>query len=195
MGTPKALLRDTAETPQTLRTARALRGVGCREILVVLGAAADDAGRLLADHVTPDDAVLRVVAHGWEEGMGASLRAGLEELSRRPGDAAGVLVTLVDLPDVGPAVYRRVAEEWRTAGGRADALLRATYAGTPGHPVLVGRDHWQPLVAELSGDTGAQRYLARHTVREVSCEDLATGRDTDRPEDLVGTPAGDEDRR
>jgi CTP:molybdopterin cytidylyltransferase MocA len=145
--------------------------------------------------VTLDDAVVPLVADGWDQGMGTSLRAGLEELPRRRGANAAVLVTLVDLPDVGPAVYGRVADEWRAAGGRPDALLRATFAGEPGHPVLIGRDHWQPLVAELAGDIGAQRYLARHTVREVSCEDLATGRDTDRPEDLTVTRVRDEEPR
>ena len=186
MGTPKALLCDGDGVPRTLVAARALLDAGCQQAFVVLGAAATDAGRLLAEHATADDAVVTVVAPEWAEGMGRSLRTGLEELSRLPGPA-GVLVTLVDLPDVGASVYRRVAEEWRAAGASPDALLRATYAGRPGHPVLLGRDHWQPLVAELNGDTGAQPYLARHTVREVSCDDLATGRDTDRPEDLAAT--------
>jgi CTP:molybdopterin cytidylyltransferase MocA len=195
MGIPKALLCDAAGSPRTLLAARGLLAGGCEEVLVVLGAAADEAGRLLADHRTADDAVATVVAQTWDQGMGLSLRAGLEELARRPQPAAGVLVTLVDLPDVGAPVHGRVAEVWRANGARSDALLRATYAGRPGHPVLLGRDHWQPLVAELTGDTGAQGYLARHTVREVSCDDLATGRDTDRPEDLAATPVGDEGPR
>jgi CTP:molybdopterin cytidylyltransferase MocA len=134
-----------------------------------------------------------VVATDWADGMGASLAAGLDNALH--GEQTRCLVTLVDLPDVGPAVYGRVAEEWRSAGARSDALLRATYAGKPGHPVLLGRDHWAPLVAELAGDVGAQQYLARHKVQEVSCEDLATGRDTDRPEDLAVTRVRDGEPR
>jgi CTP:molybdopterin cytidylyltransferase MocA len=195
MGTPKALLSDTAGTPRTLLAARALLAAGCEQTLVVLGAAAPDAGRLLAASATAGDAVATLVADDWEAGMGLSLRAGLEQLTRAPRPAAGVLVTLVDLPDVGTAVYRRVVDEWRSAGAGSGALLRATYAGEPGHPVLLGRDHWAPLTAELSGDTGAQRYLARHKVREVSCDDLATGRDTDHPEDLDTLSVDDEGPR
>ena len=195
MGTPKALLTAASGTPRTLLAARALHAAGCEETLVVLGAAATEAGRLLTTAATPDDAVAIVVARAWEEGMGLSLRVGLEELARSTWPPAGVLVTLVDLPDVGAPVHRRVADAWRSAGARPEALLRATYAGRPGHPVLLGRDHWAPLAAELSGDIGAQRYLARHTVREVSCDDLATGRDTDRPEDLAAAPVGDEEPR
>ena len=189
MGTPKALLRDADGTPRALSAARGLLAAGCQEAVVVLGAAAAEAARLVTGAGTADAAVRMVLAAGWEDGMGWSLRAGLQALSTTPGDVSGVLVTLVDLPDVGAPVHRRVAAEWTARGRRSDALLRATYAGTPGHPVLLGRDHWGPLTAELSGDTGAQRYLQRHTVREVSCDDLATGRDVDRPEDL-GPVAG-----
>ena len=186
MGTPKALLTDAAGRPRTLLSARGLRDAGCSEVLVVLGASSDDADRLLAAHLTPDDAVSTLVAEDWGSGMGLSLRAGLDRLAAAAASVTGVLVTLVDLPDVGAPVHRRVLAEWRSTGAGSGALLRATYAGSPGHPVLLGRAHWAPLAAELAGDTGAQRYLSRHTVREVSCDDLATGRDTDRPEDLAG---------
>ena len=57
--------------------------------------------------------------------------------------------------------------------------MRATYDGRPGHPVLLGRDHWAPLIAGVQGDRGAADYLAAHTVLSVSCEDLATGHDVD----------------
>jgi CTP:molybdopterin cytidylyltransferase MocA len=106
------------------------------------------------------------------------------------GDARAALVTLVDLPDVGPEVVRRVLAAWQAEGSGPDALVRATYDGRPGHPVLLGRQHWTPLRKRLSGDVGAGPYLAeQHAGRkviEVSCEDLATGRDVDRPEELPG---------
>jgi CTP:molybdopterin cytidylyltransferase MocA len=115
--------------------------------------------------------------------MGRSLRRGLQALDGSGARAA--LFTLVDLPDVGAAVMRRVADRWREQGASADALVRATYDERPGHPVLVGREHWPGLLATLSGDVGARDYLAGRRVHEVSCDDLATGRDLDRPEDLA----------
>ena len=57
------------------------------------------------------------------------------------------------------------------------------YDGRPGHPVLIGRDHWAPLVAELDGDRGAADYLWRHDSGTVECADLATGQDVDRPQE------------
>ena len=115
-----------------------------------------------------------VVASDWAEGMGASLRAGLAATDTR---ADAVLVTLVDLPDVTAEVVRRVVA---AATGPGD-LARATYGGTPGHPVLIGRDHWDGVRATASGDKGARDYLAAHDVIAVECGDLATGRDVDTP--------------
>ena len=66
----------------------------------------------------------------------------------------------------------------------AAALVRATYSGRPGHPVLIGRDHWAPVAATAGGDSGAREYLLARGVVECECGDLATGRDVDRPEDL-----------
>jgi molybdenum cofactor cytidylyltransferase/nicotine blue oxidoreductase len=99
-------------------------------------------------------------------------------------DADAVVVSLVDLPDVTGEVVRRVAH----LGTDPGVLARATYDGEPGHPVLLGRDHWAGVAASATGDRGARDYLATHTVFEVECGDLATGRDRDTP-DRSGDPA------
>lgn len=179
MGVPKSLLRDACGVPYLDRAVGALFEGGCDAVTVVLGAAADDA-RLLLDDAgwSEDPAVHVVVAADWDEGMGASLRAGLTALSGGEDEAA--LVTLVDLPDVDTAVLRRVLD----AGSGAAALVRATYDGEPGHPVLIGRDHWAGVVATAQGDRGARTYLATHEPVACECGDLASGRDLDHPEDL-----------
>ena len=71
-GGPKALARDDDGTSWLLRSVQALRP--CAEIVVVLGAGADEAAALLPMSVS------RVRADDWAEGMGASLRAGLTAL-------------------------------------------------------------------------------------------------------------------
>ncbi|MFA6577376.1 MAG: NTP transferase domain-containing protein, partial [Nocardioides sp.] len=82
---------------------------------------------------------------------------------------------LVDLPDVTAEVVRRVV----AAGAGPDVLARATFEGRPGHPVLLGRDHWAGVTATAAGDRGARDYLAGTDVRLVECGDLATGEDVD----------------
>jgi nicotine blue oxidoreductase len=164
-GGPKALARDDDGTSWLLRAVQALRP--CSEVVVVLGAEAERAAALLPMSVS------RIRADDWTEGMGASLRAGLEALAPTGHDAA--VVSLVDLPDVDAAVVARLVAASR---GRAD-LARAAYDGVPGHPVLLGRDHWTGVVASATGDRGARDYLAAHDVDLVECGDLATGADVD----------------
>ncbi|MCD4526462.1 NTP transferase domain-containing protein [Nocardioides sp. cx-173] len=166
MGLPKALVHDGAES-WLARSVAVLRAGGCDEVTVVLGAAADEALGLL-DGLGVDV----VIAADWAEGMAASLRAGLGAL---PDDAEAAVVLLVDLPDVTAEVVRRVV----AAGGGTGVLARAAYGGRPGHPVLLGRDHWAGVDATAVGDRGARDYLAAAGTVLVECGDLASGRDVD----------------
>jgi CTP:molybdopterin cytidylyltransferase MocA len=171
MGRPKALVADPDGTAWLPRGVGTLLDAGCDGVTVVLGAAVAEAEALLPD----DPRVAVVEATDWAAGMSASLRAGLRSAATTRAD--GVLVTLVDLPDVGSEACRRVL----AAARGPEALARATYAGAPGHPVLLGRDHWDGVLAVAGGDRGARDYLAGHDVLDVECGDLATGRDVDTP--------------
>lgn len=170
MGTPKALVIGQDGASWLEHGVASLLGGGCDGVTVVLGAAAEDAVTLV-----PHGPVTTVIARDWADGMSASLRAGLSALAATHAQAA--VVTLVDLPDVGAGVIRRFVDLATDPG----VLARATYDGRPGHPVLLGRDHWISVAETAAGDAGARDYLARHTVFEVECGDLATGHDVDRP--------------
>jgi CTP:molybdopterin cytidylyltransferase MocA len=181
MGGPKALLRDAAGVPFVDRAVGRLLDGGCEGVTVVLGASADEVRALLDEAGwSQDDAVSVLVADAWAEGMGASLRAGVTALATAPVEVTAALVSLVDLPDVGDDVVRRVLE----SGAGQDVLARASYDGVAGHPVLLGRGHWPGVVAAATGDRGARDYLRGRDVRLVECGDLATGRDVDRPAQL-----------
>ncbi len=172
MGRPKALV-ELHGRPLLVRALEALRAGGCDPLVVVLGAAAEEAAALVPDGVRV------VVAADWAEGMGASLRAGLAALS---GAATAALVHLVDLPGIGAPVIARLVE---AAAHVPDVLARAAYGGVPGHPVLLGRAHWDAVRAAAVGDAGARTYLAGHpALRLVECGDLATPDDVDTPEAL-----------
>lgn len=181
MGVPKGLLRDADGVPFVDRAVGMLFEGGCDVVTVVVGASAEQVVALLTEAGWSDDpSVDVVVAEDWDQGMGASLRAGLTRAVGGAHDAA--VVTLVDLPDVDATVVRRLLGV--VPPGR-EALARATYDGQPGHPVLLGRDHWQGVIDTAQGDRGARDYLAAHDVTDVDCVDLATGRDVDRPDQLT----------
>ncbi len=147
MGRPKALVRDADGTPWLDRAVRVLREGGADSVTVVLGASADEARALVPA------GVVVTVATDWEVGQSASLRTGLHAL-RDDVDAA--VLTLVDLPDLTADVVRRVL----AAGTGPQALSRAVYHGRPGHPVVLGRDHWGGVLDTSAGDEGARSYLA-----------------------------------
>jgi CTP:molybdopterin cytidylyltransferase MocA len=168
MGGPKALVRGADGEPWVVRGVRVLRDGGCDQVDVVLGASADEALPLL-----DGTGAAAVVAADWHEGMAASLRAGLASVEATDADA--VVVSLVDLPDVGADVVRRLLAEPTDAA----TLRRAAYDGKPGHPVVLGRDHWAPVAAGATGDRGARDYLASRAVELVECGDLAGGEDVD----------------
>lgn len=175
LGLPKALLRLADGRYLGRVTAERLHEAGCSEVVVVVGARAEDVAATMPTHRP----WLRVtVAKGWSHGLGHSLRRGLDELESTSARAA--LVALVDLPDVGVEVYRRVMDHTPVS---TDVLARAAYRGSPGHPVVVGRDHWPATRAVACGDRGARDLLARRQHDMVECSDLATGRDVDTPAD------------
>jgi CTP:molybdopterin cytidylyltransferase MocA len=174
-GGPKALRVDADGTSWLLRSIAVLRDGGCDAVIVVLGCQAADARDLLVKSRIAEDPMITVVeAPNWDQGMGSSLRSGL--LAARSASWQVVLVHLVDLPDVTAGVVRRLI---RQAPAGTASLARVTYGGQPGHPVLIGRDHLESIMASLTGDSGAKGYLSRHSAHSVECGDLASGQDHD----------------
>jgi CTP:molybdopterin cytidylyltransferase MocA len=104
----------------------------------------------------------------------------------RPVD--GALVMLVDLPDVSRSVADRLIGFARQSPDGPAVLARATYHGRPGHPVLIGRQHFSGVLAGAAGDAGARTYLQTHLPTPVECGDLGGGRDVDTPDQLTSQP-------
>ncbi len=167
-GMPKALVPHHGRL-FVESTVDRLRAAGCARIVVVAGAAIDQVREA-------DLGDAHIVANpDWPTGMGSSLRRGIEALQSE----AAVAVMTVDLPGVTAEAIRRVI-----AHADPEVLAAATYHGKRGHPVLIGREHWQGVHGQAQGDQGARAYLRRHDVTEIACEDVADGQDVDRPEDL-----------
>lgn len=150
------------------RAVRILSKGGCDPIVVVAGAVPLEVpGAIVVTNL------------GWREGIGSSLRAGLDSL---PADVGAVTVTLVDQPWLSPSAVHRVHGA-HLAG--ADVAV-AIYGGTRGHPVLLSRGVWANVKALARGDVGARAFLASHpeVVTDVSCDDVGSPADVDYAADL-----------
>ncbi|MCX4098852.1 nucleotidyltransferase family protein [Nocardia sp. alder85J] len=184
-GRPKALAADG----DWLRSAvAALRGGGCAEVVVVLGATGParpvvNGGWRISEQPAIDlpAAARSVWAADWATGLSASLRAGLGALTAESGAPAAEYAAImpVDTPDVGPAVVARVLAAARAADS---GLARAVFDDAPGHPVVIAHKHWTGVIDSARGDSGARTFLdKRPDMVAVTCDDLATGRDHDYP--------------
>ncbi|WP_455749811.1 nucleotidyltransferase family protein [Nocardia tengchongensis] len=99
------------------------------------------------------------------------------DANRSPAEFVAIMP--VDTPDVGSEVVARVIAAARAS---ESGLARAFFGSTPGHPVVLGRQHWAGVRTSAEGNSGAGTYLRqRADMVCVTCDDLATGIDRDYP--------------
>jgi molybdenum cofactor cytidylyltransferase len=140
--------------------------------LVVLGAHASEIVQGVELH-----GLRPVVCADWALGLASSLRAGIAALS---AEAEAAVVTLGDQPTIAPAAIDRLV----AARSAAYGALRATYAGRPGHPVVIERRLFASL-AQLRGDRGARDLLDAEGTKPVACDGLGCDVDVDTPAQLA----------
>ena len=178
-GGPKGLRTDTHGVPWVVTATATLRDAGCERLLVVTGAWASAVAALVPSDAETVDCV------DWNTGLSASFRSGLTAVGSDPA-ARAVLLTLVDLPGMPVTVAQRVV----TAGAVNETTLRrATVAGRPNHPVLLGRDHWVGAAELADGERGAGPYLRRNGAELIEVGDLWDGADIDGPDSTGATGA------
>ena len=173
-GGPKALARLWG-VPLVERAVSVLGVGGCRPVVVVLGAGADDVVRecdLSGAEV--------VVNAGWSTGIAGSVLIGLDAAER--ADAGGALVLQVDQPLVTPALVARLVTAWRAE--KKSAVAR--FGGEAVSPALIDRARWDEVRSSMVGDRGAKLVLRRDPalLALVDCDDVGDPRDIDSPQDL-----------
>ena len=176
MGMQKQLLRLGEKTllEHTLANLRAAKHVD--EIVVVLGAAADEIRPLVGAR---DRRTKVVVNEAFAAGMGRSLQCGLQALDSRTEAA---LVVLADMPLVKAETLDRMVEEYRE---HRPQILIPLFRGFRGNPVLLDKSVF-PEIRGLKGDTGCRAIFGDHleNIRKLDVDDAGVLLDADRPRDL-----------
>ena len=146
-------------------------------VVVVLGALA---GRVAAECDLRRAWV--VVNSGWEEGMGSSVRAGVELVAGMP-EVNGVVVMTCDMPEVSAGHLRGLVDSTHRGamnGAPGETVVGSGYGGKVGVPAYFPRAVFGKLM-ELRGDAGARELL-----RGARCVELERGEvDVDTAEDLA----------
>jgi molybdenum cofactor cytidylyltransferase len=180
MGRPKALLTLGA-TGSTFvaRLTSTLTAAGVAEVLVVArpedAALAAEVERLAAGGA----AVRLVLNDNADRGQLSSIVCGLNAADR-PG-VRGVMVMPVDAPLVRRETIEAALAMFRS---REPVIVRATYKGRHGHPVIFSRALFTPL-RHANPDVGARAVVREHENDRVDMDtdDPGVVHDVDEPAD------------
>lgn len=174
MGRAKQLL-PIQEKPLLRFVAERVVTAAVSPVVVVLGAEAEKIAPTL-DGLP----VHLAVNPAWSEGMGSSLRIGVDALLERAPQLDALIVTLGDQPVLPAAHLDQLIARYRHGG----CSLVASHNGqrrVP--PVLFGRD-WFPRLCQLTGDAGAREIL-REERPDFASVPLEDNTDLDTPEDYA----------
>jgi CTP:molybdopterin cytidylyltransferase MocA len=141
------------------------------EIVLVEGAYELEPPR---DNLSQGVPVRLVHCSEWARGSGATLRCGLAALA---DDVEAAVVVLADGPQLAPEAVNRVLDMWRSEGG----IVAASYGGSRGHPLALGRADWDGIPDE---------GLRDRQVQLIPCDDLGEPGDVDTPDDLSSLDVG-----
>ncbi len=149
LGRPKQLLEWRGET-LVYRVCRLATEIGCRPVVVVTGA---------------EEAAIRAAVAGlpvqwapnprWNEGMGSSLRAGVQAL---PPETRAVLCLLTDQPFLEATLLRAILQTYRE---KSAPIVASDYGDRLGPPALFDRQLF-PELAAATGDRGARSLFRKY---------------------------------
>ena len=185
LGRPKQLVQVDGKS-LLRRAAEAAIASGASPVMVVLGREAETLARELAGL-----AVAVVENPAWREGMGSSLRCGMEALHRETPTAEAVLLMVCDQPLV---TADRLARLWAryVVWGKVVAVR---HGDRPGVPAIFPARFFADL-ANISGDRGARGLLGSLTARELDLVEMPEAEiDLDTPQDLARLAGSDPDSR
>jgi molybdenum cofactor cytidylyltransferase len=175
MGSNK-LIADFRGESLIRQTVESVLASSARPVIVVTGHEAEKVAAAL-------DGLDITIVHNpdYAKGLSTSVRAGIAAL---PGDAAGAVICLGDMPLVASSIIDRLIAAFNPIEGRT--ICVPSFDGKIGNPVLWGREHFAEF-ASLTGDRGARSLLEAHAdhLVEVPVGSDSVLTDVDTPEALA----------
>lgn len=168
MGSDK-LLADLGGRPLAMYAFEAILAAGFARPIVAVAP-----GSPIAGLVEADADVVESIDHAL--GMGHSVAAAINAV---PEDWTAAIICLADMPFVRPQTLQAL-----TTKATPDGIVRPSFDGKPGNPVLWGRSHFAALAA-LHGDRGGRDIMVAHPPVLIACDDPGVLIDIDTPEALA----------
>ena len=174
MNGPNKLLATFDDVPLIRRSALTAIDAGGAPVIAVLGHMAQQCSAAL-------DGLNVVIAlnKDYASGLASSLQTAIRNV---PSSADGVMMLLADMPALTTGDLRSMIRRFQDAGGQS--VVRATYKGKRGNPVLLPRLLFDEVFT-LAGDVGARHLIERGDIQVIDVElGEAAAIDVDTPEML-----------
>ncbi|MEL6675146.1 MAG: nucleotidyltransferase family protein [Bacteroidota bacterium] len=149
MGEPKQLLPYKGQ-PLIMHTVKALQTLPLYSLHVVLGAYFEQIHPILDEARIP-----WIFNPDWQEGMGTSIRAGMQQL---PPDTDQVMICLADQVHISGGILSKLLALHQTA---SSPLTASVYGETIGVPAIFSQAFF-PNLRELGGAQGARAILRKY---------------------------------
>ena len=173
MGQPKQLLKIGKQN-LVQRMVQTVLAAHCRRVIVVTGAYADQVQPTISN-----TSALCVHNPDWEEGMGSSIRRGIQAIIDTHPDTEAAIVLLCDQPLITPQLLRKLAITYLIT---RQGMVVSAYDGIQGVPALF-RAQLFPALLRLSGASGARAFIQEYEGGVVPVPFSEGKYDIDTPED------------
>jgi molybdenum cofactor cytidylyltransferase len=162
LGSPKQLIEFEGKTLIERITETALSI--SEEILIVLGGNLD---MILPKLERFEDNISTIFNPHWQEGMGTSIRIGVEKLTNK---SDLILILLSDQPFISKVLLQNMLQTYASS---QNPITSCVYNNTLGVPILFDKSIF-PELLKLSGDKGAKSFLHLYENR-ISIIDFPEG--------------------
>jgi molybdenum cofactor cytidylyltransferase len=173
LGTPKQLLPHKQGHTLLSHTIQVALNSKCQPVIVVLGAYAEK----LRQEISHFPVQLSENPQ-WNQGMGASIRVGIQSLNSTP-EIEAVVLTLCDQPFISSQIIDRLVDTYYQTNKK---IVACEYAGTLGVPALFHHTLFSDLISFKEG-TGAKKVIKKYTQDVFSIPFPEAAIDIDTSED------------
>jgi len=144
----------------------------CSRVVIVAGYRAEE----LIERVKSPPQIETCINKNFNRGMFSSIQEGVKLI-----ETDWFFITMGDMPDIGTDIYRSLIEARENNSNKFD-IIRPTYHGKRGHPVLLHRKTIKTILKEPS--TSEMKNIFSHfKVLDIEMDISQTFRDIDTPEE------------
>jgi molybdenum cofactor cytidylyltransferase len=176
MGSPKQLLPYRGRPLIRHAVDQALASA-CEQVFVILGAYAEKVGQAFS--LPASERLTRCHNPRWQEGMGTSIRIGVEAAVAAQLDA--VIIALGDQPLISSLILNALIATQNETG---KPLVASRYAGVSGVPALFAKALF-PELLQLPPASGCKGLIETHSCQAAFIDCPEGELDIDTPEDYA----------